>query len=179
MLGLLFSTISEAVSDQQEWESLWRRRQARLVLAGITEEDHFVTIANDYSRVLEGLIDRFRRVEPVSLRAVDLAAEVVTKIDKEFLGAEAWQKVKGLPQRVRDLSQIEAIDRARSCLRELKVDLRVMKLTLPAVEKDYRLAYQFSETTERLSRAQEAVGDHLLRLQRQIVELVQAIQHGT
>jgi hypothetical protein len=178
MLGILLSTIGEAIPDQQEWEALWRRRQAGLVLTGITKEDNFVTIANDYSRVLEGLIDRFQRVEPVSLRAVDLAAEVVTKMDREFLGMEAWQKVKDLPQRVRDLSQMEAFDEARSCLRKLRIDLRFMKLTLPATEKDYRLVYQFSETTERLSIAQEAIGDHLLRLHVQLVELVRAIQHG-
>lgn len=178
MFGLLFSTIGESCSDQQEWKSLWRRRQAQLVLAGITREDHFVIIVRDYLTVLEGLIDRFRDIEPVSLEAVNLAAEIVTQMDKEFLGVEAWQRAKNLPQRVRELSRIEVIDKARSCLRDLKVVLRTLKLTLPAVEKDYRLAYQYSETTERLSQAQETVGDHLLQLYMQITQLVQVIQHG-
>jgi hypothetical protein len=176
MLGLLPFTVASTVgSYSDKWEELWRRHQAELVLNGVTLEEHFHGRAITLCQLLEGLIDRFRKTELVSSAVLEVVAEIVDQIDTEFLGIEAWQQAETLPDRVRKLASIEATKKAQLCLSELRKRLRLMKMLLPQVEAHPRLAYQFPETSEKLSAAQEEVFRLFRELRGQISELIKKL----
>jgi len=173
MLSLpLFTVTNTVVSSLDDWEDLWRRRRAELVLTGITLEEHFQERVNTLDQLLIGLIDHFRRTELVSSAVLGSVAEVIEQIDTEFLGIEAWQQAEALPDRVRKLSSIETTRNTQLCLSALRKRIRLMQMLLPEFEKNRRLAFQFPETSEKLAITQDEVLELFRELRGHVGELV-------
>lgn len=176
MLGLpLFISTNTAVHSPDNWEDLWRHRQAELVLTGITLEEHFQERVNTLDQLLSGLIGRFRKTELVSSAALGVVAEVIEQIDTDFLGIEAWQQAKVLPDRVRRLSSIEVTMKIQSCLSDLRQRIRLLQMLVPEIERNRNLAFQYPDTSEKLTKVQEEVLELFRELRGHIGELVRCL----
>ncbi len=172
MLGLpLF--INTIPSPSDDWEYLWRKRRADLVLNGITLKEHFQERVRLLDQLLGGVIDRFRKTELVATITLKTVAEIIEQIDTEFLGIEAWQQAQELPDMVRALSSIEAVEKIQSCLGDIRRHIRLMQMLLRQYEKDPLIAFRYPETSEKLARSQEEVLNLFRTLRTYLRELAQ------